>query len=309
MPAPGAGMRDEEAERRLTVGQLGPGRDSYSKRARGRMALVVGAVAVVLLVIGAVLASNSKQKPPRVVTIPLADRSASAALLRAAEAVGFHSNAPSSAGAIENSPIPADEPFGGVEPSPGRDEGAGLQAPHPDRRARLARVATRQGGAARALRHLVPALCLRGAAPEGDVPRAPEATATPSSESTRTARTLRASSPTTSTSACPSRRSSTRTLGSRLVPPRGQPRAGVQGVQGGRVPDLLRDRPAGEDRLVGERRAAGRAAPARAARSGSRALAGATVSTCPEAVEVASRHAKSPCAPPTRRCGVPTCAA
>jgi peroxiredoxin len=45
-----------------------------------------------------------------VVTIPLADRSASAALLRAAEAVGFHSNAPSNAGGIENSPIAATSP-------------------------------------------------------------------------------------------------------------------------------------------------------------------------------------------------------
>ena len=135
-------MTEDDAERRLTVGQLGPGRDSYSKRARGRMALLVGAVAVVLLVIGAVLASNTKQKPPRVVTIPVADRSASAALLRAAEAVGFHSNAPSNAGAIENSPIAA-EPAGGVGPAPGRLEGAGLHAPHPDRRPVSPRVAAR----------------------------------------------------------------------------------------------------------------------------------------------------------------------
>ncbi len=103
-------MTEDDSERRLTVGRLGPGREGYSKRARGRMALLIGAVAVVLLVIGAVLASNTKQKPPRVVTIPLADRSASAALIQAAEAVGFHSNAPSDAGKIEASPIGADSP-------------------------------------------------------------------------------------------------------------------------------------------------------------------------------------------------------
>jgi peroxiredoxin len=102
-------MSGDDTERRLTAAQFGPGREGYSKRARGRMALLIAAVAVVLLVVGGILASNAKQKPPHVVTIPLADRSASTALLQAAEAVGFHSNAPSNAGEIESS-IPAANP-------------------------------------------------------------------------------------------------------------------------------------------------------------------------------------------------------
>jgi peroxiredoxin len=97
--------RKESHQRISATTQLGPGRDPYSKRARSQMALVVGAVVVALIVLGVVLASNNKAAPVKVVTIPAADRKASRALLLAAEAVRFKSNAPSDAGRIETSPI------------------------------------------------------------------------------------------------------------------------------------------------------------------------------------------------------------
>ena len=173
----GAGRRRYDRGRRRTAPDRRPARP-WARQLLEAGARAHGArrrrVAVVLLVIGAVLASNTKQKPPRVVTIPLADRSASAALHPGGRGCRLPLQRAVERGRDRGLADRGDEPSGGDEPSPRRIEGAGLHAPHPDRRAGLARVAARQGGSARALRHLVPALRRRGAASEGDVPRAPE---------------------------------------------------------------------------------------------------------------------------------------
>ena len=86
---------------------LRPGRQAFSKRMRLILAVVLGAAAMISLVAGALLA-GSKSAPPRVVTIPLADRAASPKLIRAAEAVGFHPLGQSSdVGKIESEPAAA----------------------------------------------------------------------------------------------------------------------------------------------------------------------------------------------------------
>ena len=84
---------------------LGPGRAAYSKRTRTIFAGTLAAVVVVALIVGAALAIDSKRAPLRAVTIPLADQKASAALLRAAEAVGFEPSSEPGAGQIESQPI------------------------------------------------------------------------------------------------------------------------------------------------------------------------------------------------------------
>jgi peroxiredoxin len=64
-------------------------------------------LAVVAAIVVAVLAAStgSRHATPRVVTIPAADRTASAQLLHEAEAVGFHPNTVSGAGEIESRPL------------------------------------------------------------------------------------------------------------------------------------------------------------------------------------------------------------
>jgi thiol-disulfide isomerase/thioredoxin len=84
---------------------LGPGRAAYSKRTRTIFALTLGAVIGLVLVGGALLATDTKQPPLRSVTIPLADRGASAGLIRAAELVGFQPAGEPGAGQIESQPI------------------------------------------------------------------------------------------------------------------------------------------------------------------------------------------------------------
>ena len=78
---------------------LSPGRDPLSKRARLWLFVVLLGCIVAIIVAGLVLALNSSKA--RVVTVPLADRSASAALMRAAEAVGFSPPHVSGAGKVE----------------------------------------------------------------------------------------------------------------------------------------------------------------------------------------------------------------
>jgi peroxiredoxin len=90
--------------------QVGPGRQGYSRRTRSLIALGLGVVTLTLVVVGGLLVASSKHAPIHVVTIPVADRNASAPLLRAAEAVGFHPNTESGAGQIESSPVPAKNP-------------------------------------------------------------------------------------------------------------------------------------------------------------------------------------------------------
>ncbi len=98
---------DPEAEARVSQLPLGPGREPFSRRARVRLALLLGALLVIAVVASAVLATGSGKVPGRLVTIPAADRSASAALLRAAAAVGFHSPAAAGAGGVESLPASA----------------------------------------------------------------------------------------------------------------------------------------------------------------------------------------------------------
>jgi thiol-disulfide isomerase/thioredoxin len=61
--------------------------------------------------VGALLATGSGSAPQRVVTIPLADRNASPALLRAAEAVGFEPRTEAGSGVVESDRL-ADAPSG-----------------------------------------------------------------------------------------------------------------------------------------------------------------------------------------------------
>jgi len=89
---------------------LGPGRPALSRRSRLVVALTLAACVALVLVVGAVLVSGSARIPPRVVTIPLADRAASPALLQAAEAVGFQPPSEPGAGQVEREPIPATNP-------------------------------------------------------------------------------------------------------------------------------------------------------------------------------------------------------
>ncbi len=74
---------------RLPAFPFGPGRGAYSPRTRRALALALALGVVVAVAVGALLAGGGAHAPLRIVTIPAADRSASPALLRAAEAVGF----------------------------------------------------------------------------------------------------------------------------------------------------------------------------------------------------------------------------
>jgi len=84
---------------------LRPGRRGFSKQTRLVLMLVLLAVCVVAVVVGAVLARSSAH--PHVVTIPAADRNASPALLRAAQAVGFRPPGGGGAGQVEAEPASA----------------------------------------------------------------------------------------------------------------------------------------------------------------------------------------------------------
>jgi thiol-disulfide isomerase/thioredoxin len=85
---------------------FGPGRGPLSRRARVVSAGVLAVCLVAVVVVGAVLATQPVRSPLRAVTIPAADRAASPALLRAAEAVGFEPRTePSAGGPVEDDPL------------------------------------------------------------------------------------------------------------------------------------------------------------------------------------------------------------
>jgi peroxiredoxin len=90
--------------------RLGPGRPGLTRRTRLALALVLGVVVVTTVVVGVLLASTGNHASGRVVTIPAADRSASAGLIRAAEAVGFRPTTAPGAGAVEGRPLTGDAP-------------------------------------------------------------------------------------------------------------------------------------------------------------------------------------------------------
>ena len=79
---------------------LRPGRPGFSKRTRLVLAVTLVAMVAGLLAGGAILLHSSSKA--RVVTIPAADRNASPALIRAAEAVGFRPPHLAGTGKIES---------------------------------------------------------------------------------------------------------------------------------------------------------------------------------------------------------------
>ena len=82
----------------------GSSRTPASKRRRSilAVALVLGVVAAV--VVGVLVLVSSPERQTRIATLPAADRGASPALIRAAEAVGFHPTSSPGAGSIETAP-------------------------------------------------------------------------------------------------------------------------------------------------------------------------------------------------------------
>jgi cytochrome c biogenesis protein CcmG, thiol:disulfide interchange protein DsbE len=90
---------------------ISPGRERLQQRTRILLAAVLGVALVVAIVAGALLASSTSPKTPaRGVTLPPSDRSASSALLAAAEAVGFIPNVEPGVGQIEGKPASAGRP-------------------------------------------------------------------------------------------------------------------------------------------------------------------------------------------------------
>jgi len=81
---------------------LRPGRPAFSRKTRFVLLLVLLGVLVALIAGGVLLAHSSSK--PRVVTIPKADRNASAALIRAAERVNFHPPKLDGVGKVEDDP-------------------------------------------------------------------------------------------------------------------------------------------------------------------------------------------------------------
>jgi peroxiredoxin len=98
-------MSEPAAEQQLPRLPLGPGRAAFSRRTRARIAAALAIVVAAALLIGVLLATNTKHAPVRAVTIPAADRKASPALLRAAEAVGFEPASEPGAGQVESRPL------------------------------------------------------------------------------------------------------------------------------------------------------------------------------------------------------------
>jgi len=84
---------------------IGPGRAAYSGRTRLILVVLLGLSIVAVVGVALVASLSSTKTPVRTVTIPLADRGASASLLAAAEAVGFHPTSEAGVGTVERSPI------------------------------------------------------------------------------------------------------------------------------------------------------------------------------------------------------------
>jgi peroxiredoxin len=80
-------------------------RTPLTRRRRRLFTAGLGAAIVLVIAVGAVAVVRSPTTPPRLVTIPPADRNASAALVRAAEAVGFRPSSGSSG--VEDDPASA----------------------------------------------------------------------------------------------------------------------------------------------------------------------------------------------------------
>jgi thiol-disulfide isomerase/thioredoxin len=100
----------EQAEPPKPKLQLGPGRPGFSKRTRLGLLLVLGVAFATALIVGALLASTSSAPKGKLVTIPVADRGASQALLAAAAAVHFQPPSAAGTGKLEDDPLPSPPP-------------------------------------------------------------------------------------------------------------------------------------------------------------------------------------------------------
>jgi thiol-disulfide isomerase/thioredoxin len=97
---------DQDTTAREPRVPLGPGRPAFKKSTRRGLALAMAVAVTTALVVGILAATtSSKHQAPHVVTIPAADRKASPALLRAAEAVGFRPATEAGAGEVESRPL------------------------------------------------------------------------------------------------------------------------------------------------------------------------------------------------------------
>ena len=85
-------------------------RKQFSPRTRRALIVALGAASALFVVLGIAIVHSNPTTPPRAVTIPLADRSASAALIRAAEAVNYRPATLSGVGEVEGKPASAEQP-------------------------------------------------------------------------------------------------------------------------------------------------------------------------------------------------------
>ncbi len=89
---------------------LRPGRAPLSGRTRLVFMVTIAIAIGIVVVVGVLLATSKTKTPQHVVTIPVADRNASPALVRAAEAVHFHPLTEPGIGLIEDQPASAASP-------------------------------------------------------------------------------------------------------------------------------------------------------------------------------------------------------
>ena len=100
----------------MTGGDAARGpRTPFVRRHRSLFVASLGAAIAAIVVLGVVAVALSPTKPPRVVSIPVADRNASSALVSTAQAIGFHPATTS--GSMENKPASsAPSPSSGLLP-------------------------------------------------------------------------------------------------------------------------------------------------------------------------------------------------
>jgi thiol-disulfide isomerase/thioredoxin len=110
---------------------FGPGRDPLTRRSRRLVTLVLTLGLAASVVVGGALLFGPRRVAPRLVTIPLADRSAATTLLRAAEAVGFQPTNGGADGQVEGASISASNPpsAAGLLPAGERAPGFTLRTP------------------------------------------------------------------------------------------------------------------------------------------------------------------------------------
>src|SRR5262249_26442306 len=100
-----ARVTEQPAEPPKQRGNPGPSRPAFSRRTRLGLMLVLGVAFITAVIVGALLASTSSAPKGKLVTIPVADRSASKALLDAAAAVNFQPANEAGTGTVEDDPL------------------------------------------------------------------------------------------------------------------------------------------------------------------------------------------------------------